>query len=183
MKKSKPSARNEDVTIVDSEDDSLLSKVTKFSTDESLTRKTKHTVDMFYEMSRSAEQVDENLKNDECLMSVSDKVNKFISPAEKLKSQKSPELVMRQSSCNTATHDVKRHEDISEEESEETAFDENSPSRERQSPINDSTANDVPRTPMKIVDNECNLVEYEKLYQEGNPLSKIPSFGEVSGAN
>lgn len=47
-------------------------------------------------ISRSIDEVDENLKDDECLLSVSDKVNKFITKAEKIGStapQKSPELV------------------------------------------------------------------------------------------
>lgn len=47
-------------------------------------------------MTRSTDEVDEILKNDECLLSVSDKVNKFTVTAERLSSptpQKSPELV------------------------------------------------------------------------------------------
>ena len=85
--------------ISEPEDDSMLTvnrKVTKFSTtsDETLTHEKKFKIDDM--MNRSFDDIDENLKNDECLLSVSDKVNKFISSAEKLTKsapQKSPELV------------------------------------------------------------------------------------------
>lgn len=81
------------------EDDSMLSvnrKVTKFSTTNDETSTYEKRTRVTDSMTRSTEEVNENLVDDECLLSVSDKVNKFISTAEKLTSstpQKSPGLV------------------------------------------------------------------------------------------
>lgn len=86
--------KNEKVKLRDNSD-SFKQKITKFAntTDETILRekKSKRIPDDI--MIRS---YDETLKNDDCLLSVSDKVQKFISSAEKLTSsepQKSPELV------------------------------------------------------------------------------------------
>lgn len=106
--------------VSEPEDDSMLSvnrKVTKFSTitDETFTSE-KKTIDE--SMTRSVDEVDENLKNDECLLSVSDKVNKFISSAEKLVSsapQKSPELV--KNAMRNSTKSSKTDDDVDENES------------------------------------------------------------------
>lgn len=108
--KSSTPFKNDDVRLEDvsePEDDSMLSvnrKVTKFSTitDETVAKEKKAEETL----SRSTDEVDETLRNDECLMSVSDKVNKFISSAEKLgpaAPQKSPELVKNAMKNSTKT--------------------------------------------------------------------------------
>lgn len=86
--------KNEKVKLRDNSN-SFKEKITKFSntTDDTIMheKKSKRLSDDI--MIRS---YDETLKNDDCLLSVSDKVQKFISSAEKLTSsepQKSPELV------------------------------------------------------------------------------------------
>lgn len=108
--------------VSEPEDDSMLTvnrKVSKFSTttDESLKhdKKTRKAVENI--MSRSVDEVDENLENDECLLSVSDKVNKFITSAEKLKSstpQKSPELVKNFMKSTTTSRAGSNVEDVNE---------------------------------------------------------------------
>lgn len=107
-KPSKTSAKidNNYVKLEDASDNeeflSVNEKVTKFTkaTDEKTTKKTENV------MTRSIDEtIDENLKNDECLLSVTDKVNKFIASAERLSSpvpQRSPELVK-----NAMKHNVK----------------------------------------------------------------------------
>lgn len=125
LKKPKTSApfNADDVRLEDvsePEDDSMLTvnrKVTKFSTanDENSTYERKQRRET--SMTRSVDDVDENLENDECLLSVSDKVNKFISSAEKLKSstpQKSPELVKNIMKTSTKSSKNKKVEDVNE---------------------------------------------------------------------
>lgn len=126
LKKPKTSSpfNAEDVRLEDvsePEDDSMLTvnrKVTKFSTanDESSTYERKQRVDK--SMTRPTDEVDEIFEDDECLLSVSDKVNKFISSAEKLRSsapQKSPELVKNIMKTSTkSTRKSEKAEDINE---------------------------------------------------------------------
>ena len=127
LKKPKTSVpfNTDDVKLEDvsePEDDSMLTvnrKVTKFSTttDDTLKydKRTKQTVED--SMTRSFDEVDENLRNDECLLSVSDKVNKFISSADKLKSstpQKSPELVKNFMKSTTTSRAGQNVQDVNE---------------------------------------------------------------------
>ena len=114
VKKPKSSApfKPEEINIEDisePEDDSQLSvnqKRNKFAkpSDKTNTSKPKEVYRNPVSRPSPRDEVDESLIDDECLLSVSDKVSKFISTAEKLASstpQRSPELVkniMRQTS-------------------------------------------------------------------------------------
>lgn len=84
-----------DRDIITEEDDSVLSvtdKVTKFTNKIESVNKPKDTFSVFKDTERRVHSdfIAENLKSDECLLSVSEKVNKFVKGSRDLSDKRSP---------------------------------------------------------------------------------------------